>query len=446
MKRKLLVLIIILLCLLLAVTLVVFLGSHTVPQSAQKSETQTVTEGAKLVPTPLPTLLPAPEAVSVPTPLPQGAARQLALRVDAGGVSPRALTDGNYYTDYTFPAGTTITLEAEEEIVSLYIIFGSYPDEWTLLSDQTRQSCGQDGFLHEYVALDKPSAQLQLLLPDDHEVMIRDIYAYSDGYLPGSVQTWSRLDERDGADILLFSTHYDDELLFFGGLIPYYATVRGLRVQVAYMTSNYLTDFSNYRFRPHEALNGLWVAGTHFYPVTNEVPDIECYSYENAVEHYGEDQFTAFQVEQIRRFKPLVVVTQDENGEYGHGAHILTALSVERAVAAAADPAQFPESAERYGVWNTPKTYLHLYGDPDEYTWLNYEIIAPELGWRSPFQVAQQAYLQHATQQQWVGFYVYSYDHPHDSHRFGLYRSLVGPDARKNDLMENVSREMFPVE
>ena len=145
--------------------------------------------------------------------------------------------------------------------------------------------------------------------------MIRDIYAYSDGYLPGSVQTWSRLDERDGADILLFSTHYDDELLFFGGLIPYYATVRGLRVQVAYMTSNYLTDFSNYRFRPHEALNGLWVAGTHFYPVTNEVPDIECYSYENAVEHYGEDQFTAFQVEQIRRFKPLVVVTQDEKGE-----------------------------------------------------------------------------------------------------------------------------------
>ena len=276
--------------------------------------------------------------------------------------------------------------------------------------------------------------------------MIRDIYAYSDGYLPGSVQTWSRLDERDGADILLFSTHYDDELLFFGGLIPYYATVRGLRVQVAYMTSNYLTDFSNYRFRPHEALNGLWVSGTHFYPVTNEVPDIECYSYENAVEHYGEDQFTAFQVEQIRRFKPLVVVTQDENGEYGHGAHILTALSVERAVVAAADPAQFPESAERYGVWNTPKTYLHLYGDPDEYTWLNYEIIAPELGWRSPFQVAQQAYLQHATQQQWVGFYVYSYDHPHDSHRFGLYRSLVGPDARKNDLMENVSREMFPVE
>ena len=447
MKRKLLVLIIILISLLFLVTLAVFLDGRAAPASTpgpeRESEAETPADAAESVSAPLPA--PTPFA-PLPTPLPQGAARQLELKIDADGLSPRALTDGNYYTDYTFPAGTVISLEAEEDIAALYIIFGTYPDEWTLLSGETPQSCGQDGFLHEYVSLSEPAAELQLALSAEHEVMIRDIYAYSDGYLPTSVQTWTRLDERDGADILLFSTHYDDELLFFGGLIPYYSTVRGLRVQVVYMTSNYLTDFSNYRFRPHEALNGLWTAGTHFYPVTNEVPDIECYSYENAVEHYGEDQFTAFQVEQIRRFKPLVVVTQDENGEYGHGAHILTALSVERAVAAAADPSQFPESAERYGVWNTPKTYLHLYGDPDEYTWLNYEIIAPELGWRSPFQVAQQAYLQHATQQQWVGFYVYSYDHPHDSHRFGLYRSLVGPDARKNDLMENVSREMFPVQ
>ena len=76
---------------------------------------------------------------------------------------------------------------------------------------------------------------------------------------------------------------------------------------------------------------------------------------------------------------------------------------------------------------------------------LNYEIISQQLGLRSPFQVAQEAYRQHITQQQWVGFYVYSYDHPFDSHRFGLYRSLVGPDAEKDDLMEHVSREAFPI-
>ena len=62
----------------------------------------------------------------------------------------------------------------------------------------------------------------------------------------------------------------------------------------------------------------------------------------------------------------------------------------------------------------------------------------------APFEVAQEAYRQHLTQQKWVGFYVYNFGHPQDSHRYGLYRSLVGPDEDKNDLMEHVTREMFP--
>ena len=300
----------------------------------------------------------------------------------------------------------------------------------------------ETGFYVDAVPL--PSgARTVVIHPRGTRVRMSSVRVYGEDYPHELVQRWKPMPQK--LDILLFSTHYDDELLFFGGLIPYYSAVRGLRVQVAYMTSNYLTRFSNYRFRPHEALNGLWTACTHFYPVTNEVRDIGCETYWDAVSIYGTEQFVEFQVEQIRRFKPLVVVTQAENGEYGHGAHILTAFSVERAVEAAADPEQFPESAERYGVWDTPKTYLHLYGDRSESTMLNYELIAPELGLLSPFQVAQAAYRQHVTQQQWVAFYVYSYDHPHDSHRFGLYRSLVGPDEEKNDLMEHVSREAFPI-
>ena len=440
MKNKLLVLMIVLFALLLLVSLALY---------AENRNTQAAAPGADALSpaaaeTPAPTPPPTPEPTPVPTPVPQYPAAQLALSLDANKAASDALLDGDLYTDYSFPGGTTLTLTADSEIHALYVIFGTYPGDWTLLSGGAEQLCGQNGFLHECVCLEKPGASVQLVLPEDG-VIIRDVYAFSDGYLPPFVQTWCRIREDEGADILAFSTHYDDELLFFGGLIPYYSGVRGLRVQVAYMTSNYLSDFSNYRFRPHEALDGLWTAYTHFYPVTNEVPDVTCNGYRDAVRKYGEDQFVAFQVEQIRRFKPLVVVTQAEDGEYGHGAHILTALSLERAVEAAADPAQFPESAERYGVWDTPKTYLHYYGDPDEYTWLSYEILSPQLGFRSPFEVAQEAYRQHKTQQQWVGFYIYGFGHPFDSHRFGLYRSLVGPDEMKNDLMEHVSRELFPI-
>ncbi len=382
----------------------------------------------------------APESV-YPEGEPQYPAEQLELTADIGAVAADHLFDGDYRSDYTFPGGTAITLTAEKEIDSLYLIFGSYPGEWTLRTDGGEQLCGEKGYLHEYVGLDTPSKSVQICLPDC-EVMIRDVYAFTDGYLPGFVQTWQTIE--DGADILVFPTHYDDELLFFGGLIPYYSVVRGLRVQVAYMTSNYMTTFSNYRFRPHEALNGLWVCGDHFYPMTNEVDDYECRSYWAAVNHYGEDTFLAYQVEMIRRFKPLVIVTHAEDGEYGHGAHMLTALSAERAVEAAADPEQFPDSAEKYGVWDTPKIYLHYYGPVRNNTWINYELRSLELGWKSPFQVAQEAYRQHVTQQHWEGFYVYGYGHPFDSHRFGLYRSLVGPDETRDDLMEHVSRDMFP--
>ena len=439
MKHKLLVLTLVLFVLLLLVSAALFLQSRSAAVEPPQGEAI-----AAVKETPEPTPPPTPEPTPVPTPAPQGAAAQLTLSLTAPQAASAAVLDGNLYTDYTFEGGTTLTLSADDEISALYVIFGTYPGNWTLRSGGAEQPCGQDGFLHECVFLERPDASIELVFPDG-DVMIRDLYAFSDGYLPTFVQTWHNISEDEGADILLFSTHYDDELLFFGGLIPYYSAVRGLRVQVAYMTSNYLSDFSNYRFRPHEALDGLWTAYTHFYPVTNEVPDRECYGYLDAQRIYGEDQFTEFQVEQIRRFKPLVVVTQAENGEYGHGAHVLTSLSVERAVEAAADPEQFPESAARYGVWDTPKTYLHLYGDWSESTMLNYEIISQQLGLRSPFQVAQEAYRQHITQQQWVGFYVYSYDHPFDSHRFGLYRSLVGPDAEKDDLMEHVSREAFPI-
>ncbi|MBR2582135.1 MAG: hypothetical protein IKD61_01945, partial [Oscillospiraceae bacterium] len=67
------------------------------------------------------------------------------------------------------------------------------------------------------------------------------------------------------------------------------------------------------------------------------------------------------------------------------------------------------------------------------------------LGGLTPFETAQEAFKLHITQQQWKDFFVYDFGHPFDSHRYGLYRSLVGADDERNDLMEHVSREAFPV-
>lgn len=385
-----------------------------------------------------------PEAT--PRQIPTTPAQPLKLRFDSWDQASRVVQDGSYETDYSFSPNSEITVSAQEPIGALYILFGTYPGQWQLFDGSNIYQFGNNGFLHEYVELEEPSETVTLRL-QAKTTRIRELYAFTEGTVPDEVQNWQAPDET--ADILIFVTHADDELLYMGGMIPYYAAVRGLKVQLVYMTTNYLDgDYPLYhnseRLRPHEALNGLWRAGDRIYPITNMVQDYYCNSLADAQNYYGLDRFFEFQVKMIRRFKPLVVVTQDERGEYGHGAHILTALSVERAVEAAADASVFPDSAEEYGVWDTPKTYLHKYGSADDMTILNYEEPSDALGGLTPFETAQEAYSLHFSQHQYRELYVYSFGHPSDSHRYGLYRSLVGADEEKNDLMEHVSRELFP--
>ena len=78
---------------------------------------------------------------------------------------------------------------------------------------------------------------------------------------------------------------------------------------------------------------------------------------------YGYDDFLEWQVENLRRFKPQVVVGHDAAGEYGHGTHIINSETLRDAVSAAADAENFPYSAAQYGVWDTPKLYLHLWAE-----------------------------------------------------------------------------------
>ena len=96
------------------------------------------------------------------------------------------------------------------------------------------------------------------------------------------------------------------------------------------------------------------------------------------------------------------------------------------------------DSAASSGLWDTPKTYLHLYGPPEERTVMDWDIPLDAFGGRSAFQVAQAAYDCHVSQHPDKRFFVYPRDNPYTSYEFGLFRSLVGPDEAKNDLFEHL--------
>ena len=153
--------------------------------------------------------------------------------VKATGFSPsQNISDGSRYTYCTAGENATVTLTRKGGIASLYIEFDRLPSPWTLTDPTSGTSvvCGTHTFLHEFVDVSAlfgglPEA-LTLSFPEG--IVIADLYAFSAGDLPDWVQIWEKPCEQ--ADLLLISSHSDDEQLFFAGVLPYYAIERpGLR-------------------------------------------------------------------------------------------------------------------------------------------------------------------------------------------------------------------------
>ena len=349
----------------------------------------------------------------------------VSLSASAGGDMSK-LKDASTDSTVAFDAGSELTVTATQPMQGLYIKWKNPPKGWTLVVNGAETKCGENGFLHEYVEL--PAGTTSCVLRMDNAISMCDLFVYGDGDLPRDVQVWEPPLEK--ADFLVFSTHADDEILFLGGALTQYGGIEGLGVQVAYMT----TYWDGTLVREHEKLDGVWECGVKNYPVNSTFPDLYAKDYEGALKVYNQDEVTAFITEQVRRFKPLVVVTQDINGEYGHGAHILLAHAVMDAVDHSMEESFNPDSVATYGTYDVPKTYLHLYSEGK----IRLDLRQPQecFGGRTALETAADAYKKHVSQQ-WCWFYV-SDDYQYSCADFGMYRTTVGADTG-NDMMENLT-------
>ena len=149
---------------------------------------------------------------------------------------------------------------------------------------------------------------------------------------------------------------------------------------------------------------------------------------------YDEEEAVAWQVQQLRRFKPEVVVGHDVNGEYGHGVHMYNADTLMQALELSADPSYDPESAQEWGVWDVPKTYLHLW--PENPIVMDWSQPLSAFGGKTAVELARLGFAEHVSQQTF--FKVEDYG-PYDCRKFGLYRSLVGLDIQGGDFFENLA-------
>lgn len=363
------------------------------------------------------------------------------------------LKDNNTKYFVTSYGNTEITLKNDDGIGGLYLIFDIEYGEYSLTDNDSGKTVtvGQYSFLHDYHDMEKLFGAFPHSVTvsfNNGAVRLSELNTFSVGAPPEEVQVWQAPLE-GCADMVLFTTHGDDDQLFFAGLLPLYGAGRGYAVQVVY-----LTDHRNLTYqRTHEILNGLWSVGITAYPVMGEfgdyyVKDSLEMTY-NTYEYVGvtRDELLRFMVTQVRRFKPQVAVAHDFNGEYGHGMHMLYTDLLVQSLDISNDASVYPDIAEKYGLWDIPKTYVHLYEKNPITLDLDQPLDAFE--GLTAFEVTQKyGYPCHESQQYtWFTDWINGTDTPitkasqikdYSPCKYGLYRTTVGPDTGKNDMMENI--------
>ena len=308
------------------------------------------------------------------------------------------------------------------------------PDSWTVtLTGRDGQilseSVNRTGFLLDSVELTEQVASI-CITPAGENCRLATLRVYPSQYAKHAVQRWESLPDK--VDLMLFSAHQDDELLFFGGMIPYYSAL-GKTVAVTYMTNCG-------RDRYAEALDGMWTVGLKYHPVFVGWRDAMVTSKEVAQSLWLKNTPDPLLdlVRLIRKYRPEVVVTHDFNGEYGHLQHVLTAELVSEAAVLAGDASYDPETQP----WKVKKVYIHLY--EENQIIMDWDQPLPGNESFTSLELATEGYDKHDSQRRF--FSMEKHGILYDNQCFGLYYSAVGEDLEKNDLFENVSDEYFVVQ
>lgn len=344
------------------------------------------------------------------------------------------MTDGQYQTYWASSSGSYayVEIEAEESVGGLYVQF--YEDI-AALEVQTTDDAGAwrtvavsgGSFLNEYMALDAGTETVRIRPKDGKgRLFIAELHVFGEGDAPDWVQQWEA--PLDKADLLALAAHPDDELLFLGGTIPYYAGEMGRKVQVAYLVPTM-------PYRRLELLDGLWLCGVKNYPMIGHFPDKYQLTLKGmyAQKGWSRESVYRFVAETYRACRPDVVVTQDVNGEYGHGAHRAAADAAQAAIALAADEND-QEKMTHSEPWQVKKLYLHLYEqNPVKMDWRK---PLAAFGGQTAFDLASRAFECHISQQR-TDYHVEDFG-PYDNSKFGLAYSAVGEDVQKDDFFENL--------
>jgi LmbE family N-acetylglucosaminyl deacetylase len=291
--------------------------------------------------------------------------------------------------------------------------------------------------------------------------------------------------------LMVVGAHLDDEGIYFGGTMPYYAGVLGLPTVHIAMTSGdssvptvtreeesrecdwayglrnepifaRFKDWGMGSHSPYTRLQRNWSLwyepdpGPAYYrpdgtvqtaaspfPTNNPAGEANPAEFDP-----GRWNVATYLARQIRICKPEVIVTHDLSGEYGHSNHRTTAWGVWDAYYLAADPGV---DIDGLPAWQVKKLYHHLFSRatdpiapdtplpgtsyPAGSTIINrqyqdWSTPYPELNGKTPLQVANDGIVKYVSI---GGTNLLTQFAVRYSEQYGLYASVVGPDTVDSD-------------
>ena len=402
---------------------------------SEQPETAAVTE-----PAPVAWSTVAAEPTEMPAPMPPAEDITMASAVNGytGDEHPLALRDGvykSYWTSTLREGAHALTLTAPEgkTIGALLIRWKSWPlavaaqvmrdGSWTTIAE-----CEAD-FMAQYLEI-PGEEEIRIISRDDNgrtKLEISEITIMTPGELPEDFQIWRKAPDK--VDMLLIATHPDDEVLWFGGLLPTYAGERGKDVLVA-------CGAHNTYYRRLELCDCLWACGVTIYPHFMHYGDV---TYADSLKIYeawgGRDKVRSDLVALYRQYRPDVLALQAANGESGHAAHRVLSQAARDAVELAALETEYPKSAEAYGAWDVPKVYVHLW-EENQIT-MDWHVPLERFGGLDGMEVAAIGFDKHVSQRDKEQYSIHDGGGT-DCSLFGLFHTTVGADVEKNDMFEHI--------
>ncbi len=358
-------------------------------------------------------------------------AKQCSFSTSVNSKHVKRMTDGTIASAWNArEKGTlTVTLPGSGTAQGVMVTFFCDPPHLTVTDkDGTVLADWNEGYYTAWIPFSQPAHSFTISRAEAGDLVISRLYVLTEGDLPDWVQDWHRM--KGSADLLMIVTHPDDDLLWFGGMIPTYAGERKMKVQVAYMVA------AANRTRRVELLDALWYCGVRDYPSIGAFPDKGVYSVKAAYRNWGgEEAVLLYLTRLIRQYQPRVVALQDLNGEYGHIHHKITSrLAVKAITELCGDPDYDPESTEKWGIAAPQKVYIHLY--KENQVTFDWEQPLEAFDGKTSLEIAREAFKLHVSQQK--GKYHVSTKGATRCTLFGLYYSAVGPDTGLGDLFEHL--------